>query len=72
MLERNYVPGLPGSPRPSGKADMDSAIRKRVQILARQFRPSHAAQYHLMRLQAEAYETEAAALAVLLQVARTS
>ncbi len=34
-----------------------------VQTLARKFRPSHTAQYYLMRLQAEAYETEAAALA---------
>lgn len=42
-----------------------------VQTLARRFRPSHAAQYHLLRLQAEAYETEAAALAELLAVTAT-
>ena len=66
MLERNYAPGLPSNPRPSGNADMNSVIRKRVQILARQFWPSHAAQYHIMRLQAEAYETEAAVLTELL------
>ena len=50
---------------------MQAAIRSWVQTLARRFKPSHAAQYHLLRLQAEAYETEAAALAELLQVART-
>ena len=47
-------------------ADLRTAIRNWVQTLARKFKPSHAAQYHLLRLQAEAYETEAAALAELL------
>ena len=38
--------------------------------LAHKFRASHAAQYYLLRPQAEAYETEAAALAERLQVAQ--
>ncbi|MDQ2772771.1 MAG: hypothetical protein M3Y54_19990 [Bacteroidota bacterium] len=46
--------------------DMATAIRNWVPTLARRFKPSHAAHYHLLRLQAEAYETEAAALAELL------
>ena len=48
------------------EADTKAAIRRWVQTLARKFKPSHAARYHLLRLQAEAYETEAAALAELL------
>jgi DNA-binding XRE family transcriptional regulator len=48
------------------EADTRAAIRRWVPALARRFKPSHAAQYHLLRLQAEAYETEAAALAELL------
>ena len=47
-------------------ADMDSAVRNWLPTLARRFKPSHAAQHHLMRLQAEAFEIEAAALAALL------
>ncbi|WP_046243237.1 hypothetical protein [Hymenobacter terrenus] len=46
--------------------DMNAAISRWVQTLARRFKPSHAARYHLLRLQAEAYETEAAALDALL------
>ncbi|MBO2009446.1 hypothetical protein [Hymenobacter negativus] len=46
--------------------DLNASIRRWLPSLARRFKPSHAAQYHLLRLQAEAYETEAAALAELL------
>lgn len=46
--------------------DLGASIRRWLPSFARRFRPSHAAQYHLLRLQAEAYETEAAALAALL------
>lgn len=46
--------------------DLNASIRRWLPALGRRFKPSHAAQYHLLRLQAEAYETEAAALAELL------
>ncbi|MBF9222083.1 helix-turn-helix domain-containing protein [Hymenobacter ruricola] len=46
--------------------DLGASIRRWLPSFARRFKPSHAAQYHLLRLQAEAYETEAAALAELL------
>ncbi|WP_035567010.1 helix-turn-helix domain-containing protein [Hymenobacter sp. IS2118] len=48
------------------ETDMNEAIGRWLPALTRRFKPSHAAQYHLLRLQAEAYETEAAALAELL------
>ncbi len=46
--------------------DLDASIRRWLPSFGRRFKPSHATQYHLLRLQAEAYETEAAALAELL------
>jgi DNA-binding XRE family transcriptional regulator len=46
--------------------DMAGSIADWVPTLGRAFRPAHAAQWHLLRLQAEALETEAAALAALL------
>ena len=46
--------------------DLNASIRRWLPALTRRFKPSHTAQHHLMRLQAEAYETEAAALAELL------
>ena len=48
------------------ETDMNESIGNWLPALTRRFKPSHAAQYHLLRLQAEAYETEAAALAELL------
>lgn len=50
--------------------DLNASIRRWLPALGRRFKPSHTAQYHLLRLQAEAYETEAAALAVLLEQAK--
>ena len=41
-------------------------LRYWLQRKAQHFRPSHAARYHLLRLQAEALEAEAVALAALL------
>ena len=46
--------------------DLGASVRRWLPSLGRRFKPSHAAQYHLLLLQAEAYETEAAALAELL------
>ncbi|WP_460550884.1 helix-turn-helix transcriptional regulator [Hymenobacter daeguensis] len=46
--------------------DPGASVRRWLPSFTRRFKPSHAAQYHLLRLQAEAYETEAAALAELL------
>jgi len=57
---------LDAAPTIPQDADMRSTIRNWVQTLARKFNSSHAAQYHLLRLQAEAYEIEAAALTELL------
>ncbi|MDO7874228.1 helix-turn-helix transcriptional regulator [Hymenobacter sp. ASUV-10] len=45
------------------------ALRPWLETLPRRFRPSDTARHHLMRLQAEALETEAAALAELLAAA---
>jgi len=44
-------------------------LRYWLQRKAQHFRPSHAARYHLLRLQAEALEAEAASLAALLPLA---
>ena len=51
--------------------DLNASIRRWLPALTRRFKPSHAARHHLMRLQAEAYETEAAALADLLAASAT-
>lgn len=59
------APAPPNRPRSQKDADI-GAISKWVPTLDRKFQPSHAVHYHLLRLQAEAYETEAAALAELL------
>ena len=45
---------------------MNKTTGKWAQTLAPKFKPSHTARRHLLRLQAEAYETEAAPLAELL------
>jgi DNA-binding XRE family transcriptional regulator len=48
--------------------EMAPALANWLPTLARTFRPAQTAEWHLLRLQAEALETEAAALAGLLAV----
>jgi len=61
------LPAAAPDPAPPGEWNRLTYPRELAQLWATAFTSDDAAQYHLLRLQAEALETEAAALAVLLE-----
>ena len=62
------LPPAAPDPAPPGEWSRLTYPRELAQLWATAFTPDDAARHHLLRLQAEALETEAAALAVLLEL----